>query len=282
MRVWLPWGAAALLLLGLFLWLTFPYEALQERIVAEVSNRSGWRLTPGRWRTNGLLGLEWHRLQVQKPNVWRTELPYLAVEIQPLSLFAGRPLVEARMGLSDQEQAEREVRVVVTMKRWSVTQPELLTGTVKRLDLGRLNIPSVKRGTLKMDVSHKWMAETGASDSAFGEGEWSAEASEMLLERLPVGGMTIPTLELTSVAARLRCRGAVCQFEQLRGDGPAGSASGEGSLRLGPSIEAVHLALAVTLTPGPGATALGLPPGLASAPLRLNVNGPVAQPKITI
>jgi hypothetical protein len=185
------------------------------------------------------------------------------------------------MGLTDQAQAEKEVRMQVTMKRWSVTQPESLTATVKRLDLSRLNITSVRRGTLKMDVSHQWTVEAGASDSAFGQGEWSAEASEMLLERLSLGGVTVPTVELTSVTVRLRCRGAVCQVAQLRGDGPAGSATGEGSLRLGPSVDASSLTLTVTLTPGPGAVALGLPPGFASAPIRLNVNGPITQPKIT-
>ncbi len=282
MRAWLPWSAAALLLFGLFTWLTFPYEALQARILAEVSNRTGWRITPGPWRANGLLGLEWRRLQVHGPSAWRTEVPFLEVEIRPLSLLAGRPLLDASIGLTDQAQAEPEVRMQMTMKRWSFSQPESLTGTVRRLDLSRLSLPAVKRGALKMDVSHQWTAEAGAGDSAFGQGEWSFEASEVLLERLSVGGVTVPTLELAKVTMRLRCQGTVCQVGQLRGDGPAGSVAGEGSLRLGASVDTSNVALTVTVTPGPVAASLGLPPGFASAPLRLNVNGPITQPKITL
>jgi hypothetical protein len=186
------------------------------------------------------------------------------------------------MGLTDQTQPEPEVRMQITMKRWSVSQPESLTGTVRRLDLSRLSLPTVKRGTFKMDVSHQWTAEAGTGDSAFGQGEWSFEASEVLLERFSVGGVTVPTLELGKVTARLRCQGTVCQVGQLRGDGPAGSVVGEGSLRLGPSVDASNVALTVTVTPGPVAASLGLPPAFASTPLRLSVNGTIMQPKITL
>jgi hypothetical protein len=146
--------------------------------------------------------------------------------------------------------------------------------------------PYVAKGRLEADVTQRW-ENRGKEGIAFkGNGSWKVEINDLVLERLPVGSATIPSLTFTRVTAALSCHDAVCDVTDFKGDGPDGTITAQGRLLLRQALQSSGLELTVTVVPGTGwaqkAATLPIPPLPPGTPLTVKLAGSVANPKLTL
>ena len=107
-----------------------------------------------------------------------------------------------------------------------------------------------------------------------------------MLDRIPIGPATIPSLNFSSVTAALTCRDAVCDITDFKADGPDGTISAQGRLLLKETLQSSMLELTVTVLAGAGwaqkAGNLPIPPLPPGTPLTVKLGGSVANPKLTL
>ena len=90
----------------------------------------------------------------------------------------------------------RATGTVNAASSWSFLGPVSLKAHAQHVDLATVIKPYVTRGLLQADVAHRW-ENRGKDGIAFkGNGSWKAEIKELMLERLPVGAVTIPSLNV--------------------------------------------------------------------------------------
>lgn len=270
----LLWTLYAGLMVVAFLLLTFPYDQLQARILAEVSRNTGWTIAAGQWSLSWPAGLEWRDVSVVAPGAPQVRLDRVRVSLVPASVLQKHPSVTARI---ESGEGPEETRGYVighgTLRAWS-KKPVLVrvTGTAERFDVGRLGLPGMKRGLLKGEFDQRW--------NEAGEGKWQLEFTDMQLESIPVGPAVLPLVRFSNLKARAQCRDSLCQIESFSGTGPDGTLSATGTL--GPRNPAVasELAVAVTLTVSQEfaqrAAANGMAMALPGTPLSINLKGPVS------
>ena len=279
LRIGLAWALYAGLMVATFVFLTFPYDQLQARVLAELSRTSGWTIAAEQWSLAWPLGLEWRDVSLTPPESPRVRVDRISLSLSPASVLQGRPSVTARVESGENSDSGRGyVAGRGTLRAWS--QPVLvrLTGTAERFDVGRLGLPGMKRGLLKGEFDQRW--------NESGEGKWQMEFTDVQLESVPVGPAVLPLVRFSSLKGRAQCREGLCQVESFSGTGPDGTLSGNGTL--GPRNPAVQsqLALTVTVTVSPEfaqrASANGmtlLSPGL---PLTVNLKGPVSNLQLAL
>ena len=88
------------------------------------------------------------------------------------------------------------------------------------MDLATVIKPYVTRGLLEADVAQRW-ENRGKEGIAFkGDGSWKAEIKELMLERLPVGTVAIPSLTFTRVTAHLELSRRGLRRDRFQGRWP--------------------------------------------------------------
>ena len=269
----LLWSLYACLMVVAFLLLTFPYDQLQARILAEVSRATGWTIVAEHWGLSWPAGLEWRDVSVAGPGAPQVRVDRIRVSLVPASVFQRHPSVTARIESGEGPEGSRGYMIGRgTLRGWS--QPVLVrvTGTAERFDVGRLGLPGMKRGLLKGEFDQRWN-ETG-------EGKWQLEFTDMQLESIPVGPAVLPLVRFSNLKARAQCREGLCQIESFLGTGPDGTLSATGTL--GPRNPALksEVAVAVTLTVSQEfaqrSAASGMALALPGTPLSVNLKGPVS------
>ncbi len=128
-------------------------------------------------------------------------------------------------------------------------------------------------------------AETTATTMK-GEGMWTAEVTDLVVDQIPLGNGRILSLTFSKVSAGLACRDLRCDVTQLKGDGIDGSFTGEGYITIQQPLQQSQLNLTVTVIPGPGfaskAGTLGLPSPPPGTAMTVKIVGTLAQAKIAL
>jgi type II secretion system protein N len=280
--LWTGGGLAALLLAFLA---TFPYEALNARILGEARRLTGMEVRAADWTIGFPLGLEWRRLTFSPPQGDPMDLAVLEARVGLLKALtggAGLDLV-ARQG---EDGSQGTAKGTVTAASWSFAGPVAVKGRVQQVDLSKILHRYVRQGLLSGEFSHRLESPEAAAGQIKGEGTWNATVKDLTVDQIQVGGGRTLSLAFTTVSLAASCHDAVCTVTEFRGEGLDGTLTAEGTITLQQPVRQSQLALNVTVVPGPGfaskATALGLPPLPAGAPIMLKIGGTMAQAKIAL
>lgn len=265
--------------------LTFPYDALRDRVLAEIGSRSGLHVGAAEWHLSWPPGFTGHRVTIGQPESWDVRVDRLALAVSVSSLLGGQPRLDVTAMLPGRVPAETGlVEAKMAMSSWSESGSMSLTGRMERVDLGTLKLKGVTQGLLQGTVEQQWQRSSDGHLMPIGEGNWDARVENVVLDRLPLGPLTLPTLTVAKATATVRCKQIECQILTFKGDGPDGSFAGTGKLTLGSSALQTNVELSLVLTPGAGyvqrLAAAGIP--MVAGPITVRVSGSLAQPTVSL
>ncbi len=277
----LLWATAGAGLLALFFFMTFPYDALQARVLAEVERKSGLDVRARNWTFGFPLTMEWRDVELAKRDFGPIRLEAMQARIGLLKLMLGDVALDLRIRQPGASADAGRAEVKVTADSWAFDGPLTLKGRVQHIDLSQVAGPYVSRGVAKAEFSQQWDGARTPGGSINAQGTWRLDVNDIVLERIPIGSATLPSLAFSRAAASLECHEAVCRILELQGDGTDGSFTGEGHITLQRPFAKSAVELTMTITPGPGfaskAAAMGLPPFPAGMPIKFKLTGPLSQ-----
>jgi type II secretion system protein N len=283
----LLWVLAGLFSFVLFLILTFPYGALQSRVLSELRHGTGWEVRAAEWSTGFPVAVEWHDLSLAKPGIPTIQLEAMRVAIPLLAQLTGQRSLEGTVKLpGSNDSGAGRLSGTVTASSWSFQGPTILKSHAQQVDLALIAKPYVTRGLLQADVTQRWLGTPTGAIEFKGDGTWRAEIKDLVLEHIPIGSTTLPSLMFNRVTLGLACRDATCDVTEFKGDGPDGSITAQGQLQLQQPLPQTMLDLTVTVIGGSGwaqkSAGLPLPPLPPSTPITFKLVGSVANPRISV
>ncbi|HEU4685093.1 MAG TPA: type II secretion system protein GspN [Nitrospira sp.] len=282
--LWLAAGIATLLL---FLFVTFPFGALQTRLLSEIGRASGWDVRAADWSVGLPLAVEWRDLVFAKAGAGTIPVESMRVGIGLLAHLAGRATIDASVRFPGSvPPGAARATASLTASSWSLVGPAQLKARLQQLDLSQFVKPYVSKGLLQAEVVQAWVGNPGGGITFKGDGAWKAEIRDLVLERIPLGPAQIPSLVFTRVTLGLACHDASCDVTEFRGEGPDGTITGQGRLLLQQPIRDSMLELTLTVLPGSGwaqkSAGLPIPPLPPGTPMTFKVTGSVANPRVSV
>lgn len=286
------WALYCLALVLLFFLLTFPYEQLQARALAELSRASGLAVTAEQWSLAWPAAIEWRNVVLSGPDMPRLQLGRLWLSLRPGSLLEGRPTVAAKAELRG-GGSEPAGRLTGQGTLWGWAKPGLshLAATVERVDVGELKLPAVKRGVLRAEIDQRWSKPAGPAGLETvqplpSEGRWQVEVTDVQLEPVPIGPMVVPSAGLATLKGRLHCSEMTCRIEALEGRGPDGTVNGGGTLLLRAPLRQSELTLSVAIVMSSEyaqrAVAGGFSLATPGVPMNLTLRGPLSNLQVAL
>lgn len=282
----LAWVVTGICVLVICILLTFPYGMLQARLVAELTRATGLDVRVADWSMGLPLSLEWRNVTLSKPNIAPIEMAVLQAKLGVLKALGGTLGLNVVVQLDGNSSRTSLAKGTLTASSFSLTGPLTIKGQLQQVDLSRILRRYVTRGTLNGDFSHR--VASGPSSTTFmeGEGTWTADATDLVIDQIPVGNGRTLSLTFSSVSAGLSCRDLLCDVTHMHGEGIDGSFTGEGRITLQQPMLNSQLALTVTVVPGPGfaskAGSLGLPSPPPGTPMTVKIAGTLAQARIAL
>jgi type II secretion system protein N len=283
----LAWALGSLASFLLFLLLTFPFGPLQARILSELMRATGGEIRAAEWSPGLPVAVEWRDVSWTKPGSTSIPIQLMRFKVGVLDLLMGRQGIDALLQFPGGGQVGAgKATGTVTAPTWSFLGPVSFKGHVQQIDLAAVAKPFVTKGLLQADITQRW-ENRGKEGVAFkGEGSWKAEIKELVLDRMPVGPISIPSLSFARVTATVVCHDATCEIIDFKGDGPDGTVTAQGRLLLQQPVQSSTLDLTVTVVAGAGwaqkAANLPIPPLAPGTPLTFKLAGLVANPKLTL
>lgn len=282
----LAWTGGGISILILCLIATFPYGMLQTRIVTELARATGMEVRVGEWTIGLPPGLDWKNITFSKPNWTPIQLAALQAKLGVTSALSGSLGVDIVAKLTENASPTDLVKGTLTTSSFSLATPMTIKGQVQHVDLSKLLRRYVTRGTLKGEFSHRVDSGQATVATMKGEGTWTADATDLVIDQIPLGNGRTLSLMFSQVSAGLVCRDLRCDVTQLRGDGIDGSFTGEGYLMIQQPMQHSQVNLTVTVVPGPGfaskAGTLGLPSPPPGTPMTFKIVGTLAQARIAL
>jgi type II secretion system protein N len=278
------WAMAGILSFLLFFFLTFPFGALQSRILSEIARATGWEVRAADWSVGLPFAVEWHDLVFSKTGTGSITLESMRMTVGLLAQLTGRHTLDAIVHFPGSTQSVAEG--TLTASSWSFQGPTALKTHLQQIDLMLLLKPYVAKGLLQADVTQAWVGNPDGRATFKGVGSWKAEVKDLMLERIPVGQMHLPSLTFSRVSLGLTCRDASCDVTEFKGEGPDGTITGQGQIRLQQPIQQTTLDLTITVLAGSGwaqkSAGLPFPPLPPGTPFTFKVVGSVANPKLSV
>ena len=279
------WVVAGICILMICLLLTFPYGMLQARLVAELTRATGMEVRVADWSMGMPLSLEWRNVTLSKPNLTPIEMAVLQAKLGVLKALGGTLGLDVVVQLDATSSRTSLAKGTLTASSFSLSGPMTIKGQLQQVDLSKILRRYVTKGTLNGDFSHR--VATGQPTTFMeGEGTWTAEATDLAIDQIPLGNGRTLALTFSSVSAGLSCRDFLCEVTHMKGEGIDGSFTGEGRITLQEPIPNSQLALTVTVVPGPGfaskAGSLGLPAPPTGTPMNVKIVGTLAQARIAL
>ena len=282
----LAWTIGGISILVFCLIATFPYSALQNRAVAELKRATGLDVRITDWTIGLPLSLEWRNVSLSKPNLDPVEMASLQAKLGVFQALRGALGLDVLVQLNEQTSRTNFVKGTLTAASFSMAGPLTLKGELHLVDLPKLIRRYVTRGTLNGEFSHRVDSDPSSPNILKSEGTWTAEATDLEIDQIPLGNGKSLSLTFSRAAAGVSCRNLVCDVTQLKGEGLDGSFEGQGQITLQNQIPNSQLALTVTLIPGPGfaskAATLGLPSFPPGTPITVKIVGTLAQARIAL
>ncbi|NGZ08404.1 MAG: type II secretion system protein GspN [Nitrospira sp. LK70] len=282
----LAWTVTGVTILVLSLVATFPYGLLQARVVAELTRATGMEIRVVDWTVELPLGLEWRNVTLTQPNWTPIQLGMLEAKLGVMKALGGTLGLDIVAKLNETSSPTGLAKGTVTTPFLSLAGPVTIKGQVQQVDLSKLLRRYVTHGTLSGDFSHRVDSAQTTVTTMKGEGMWTAEATDLVIDQIPLGNGRTLSLTFSKVSAGLACRDLRCDVTQMKGEGIDGSFTGEGHITIQQPIQQSQLNLTVTVVPGPGfaskAGALGLPSLPPGTPMTVKIVGTLAQAKIAL
>lgn len=285
-REMLAWTAGGVFILLFCVIATFPYGMLQARVVAELTRATGMEIRVADWTVGLPLGLEWRNVTLTKPNWTPIQLAVLQTKFGVVQALGGALGLDVVAKLNETPSPTDLAKGTLTASSLSLASPVTIKGQLQQVDLSKLLRRYVSHGTLNGDFSHRVDSGQTASTTMKGEGTWTAEVTDLVIDQIPLGNGRTLSLTFNKVSAGLACRDLRCDVTQLRGDGIDGSFTGEGHISIQQPVQYSQLNLTVTVIPGPGfaskAGALNLPSPPPGTPMTVKIVGTLAQARIAL
>jgi len=277
------WIVYAILMVGLFLILTFPYDPLHATLLTHLSKHSGVEIRTERWAALWPAGIAWNQLSFVVPGLPPLQAEQVQLKVKLGSLLRGQPEFEGtgRLGAG-----QGLLKTQLFLASWSLTGPAQLLGTIEQLDLAKLPLPLIKKGTLRTQFEQRWSDLSHADKVWLGEGTWQVELSGLTLEQMALGPLVIPSLGISSLSGRVRCQAETCRIEALKGESPDGMLSGEGVLVPHEPFVTSHLSLTLSLTLSEALkqrlNVTAFVPNTPGLPFRVTLNGPLSNLQVAL
>ena len=280
------WTAGGVCILALCLLTTFPYDLLQTRLVTELTRATGMDVRVADWSMGPPLNLEWRNVSLSKQNMAPIDVAVLQAKLGLLQAFTGSVGLDFAIQLDEQTSRTSLAKGTISSSSFSLTGPLAVKGQLQQVDLSKLIRPYVTHGTLNGEFAHRVDSNQSPTGMMKSEGTWTAEATDLVIDQVPLGGGRFLSLTFSKASAGLSCRNLVCEVTQLKGDGIDGSFDGQGHITIQQPTPNSQLALTVTVIPGPGfaskAGTLGLPALPPGTPLTIKIVGTLAQARIAL
>ena len=228
----LAWTAAGITILVLCLMATFPYGMLQARIVAELKRASGMEIRVADWTLELPLGLEWQNITLSQQNWTPIQLAMLQAKLGVMKALGGTLGLDIVAKLNETASSTGLAKGTVTAPSFSLAGPVTIKGQVQQVDLSKVLRRYVTHGTLNGDFSHRVDSGQATSTTIKGEGMWTAEATDLVVDQIPLGNGRTLSLTFSKVSAGLACRDLRCDVTQMKGEGIDGSFTGEGYITI--------------------------------------------------
>lgn len=282
----LLWIAAGCGFLLLSFVLTFPYGAVQTRILGEFYRATGIEARAVDWSVAIPAGLEWRKVTVSKADWSPIQLGLLRVQAELWRVLTGGVALDLVAQVDETTPAAGAMTVSMTASSWTMNGPIAVSGKFQQLDLSKMIRSYVTRGILTGEFSlHGERAPTSAAVS-FRDGAWKTDVKDLVLDQIPAGNDRTLSLTFSSFSLGLACHELLCDVTDLKGEGIDGSLSGQGKITLQQPIQQSQLSLSVTVTPGVGFAAkssgLGIPPLPPETPFTFKVIGTLAQARVAL
>lgn len=276
------WAVFGVIMLVVGLAATFPDDALQARLLAEVEQVSGLDVSVTQWAWRWPFRLEWRNVRFEPAGAGVIELPLVRVRPQIWRALTGRAGVDVAADLpAATPDGGGQVAASLSRGFWWSRNLTVLSGSVERVNLAGLGIGSPARGILHATFEQRWPSFPQPDNPDGGEGEWQFEVRDLVLPSVSFGTATLPPLTFSSVTLRLACRGHACRILEATGHGPDGRFEGSGQLFLQPSVADSRLSLILALTPSnriaQQVRALGVPVLEDGRPMTVTLSGPITQ-----
>ena len=281
--LWMAFGCG---LLFLSIALTFPYGALQTRVIGELQRATGMEVRAADWTIGFPAAIEWRQMTLTRTDWSPLQLGLVRAQVGLWRLLTGGVTLDLAAQLDETTATQSTVKLTVTAASWFMTGPVAMVGKIQKLDLSKLIRPYVTRGTMTGEFTHRLDRTANAGSASFGEGTWKADAKDLSLDHIPVGNGRILALAFSSLSIGLACREQICDVTELKGDGIDGSFSGQGTVTMQQPLQQSQLALSLTVIPGVGfaakAPGLGIPPLPPGTPFTFKVIGTLAQARVAL
>ena len=265
---------------------TFPYGMLQTRIVAELKRATGMEIRVADWTVGLPAGLEWRNVTLSQSNGTLLQLAALQAKLEVMKALGGTLGLDVVAKLNDTASPTGLAKGTITASSFSLASPVTIKGQIQQVDLSKIIRRYVTHGTLNGDFSHRVDSGEATVTTMRGEGLWTAEATDLVIDQIPLGNGRTLSLTFSKVSAGLACRDLRCDVTQLKGDGIDGSFTGEGHITIQQPMQQSQLNLTVTVIPGPGfaskAGTLGLPSPPSGTPMTVKIVGTLAQARIAL
>ena len=134
----LVWTISGISILVLCLIATFPYSALQNRVVAELKQATGLDVRIGDWTIGLPLSLEWRNVSLSKPNLDPVELTSLQARLGVFEALRGTLGLDVLVQLGEQTLRTNFVKGTLTAATFSMAGPLTLKGQLQQVDLPKL------------------------------------------------------------------------------------------------------------------------------------------------
>jgi len=281
----LGWGLASLACFIVFLFLTFPYGPLQNRLLTELNRASGWEVRAADWSVGLPAAIEWRGLVLTGPTIGTIPVEAARATIGVFQAFLGRLVIDYAIQLPGVAQAGMgRATGSLTAATWSLEGPIAVKGRLQELDLAAVLKPYVSRGTVQGDFMHRWDNVQGAQAAIKGEGTVNIEIKDLVVEQVAAGASANPSIAFGHIQATIACHDGACDVTKLKGDGVDGSFTAQGHVALRQPLQQSLLDLTVTVIPGAGfaqkAASLSLPPFQPGTPLTFKLVGPIMTAKV--
>ena len=283
----LGWILASLACFSLFLFLTFPYGPLQNRLLTELNRATGWEVRAADWSVGFPTGIEWHDVVLAGPAIGAIPLEDVRATIGVFEAILGRLVLDYAVQLPGGTQggAGRATGSLTTAS-WQLRGPVTVKGHLQQMDLATVLKPYVTSGMIQGDFAHRWDSAQGSNAAIKGEGTVKLEIKDLVIDRIPSGSQSMPSLTFGRIQAALTCRDASCDVTELKGDGVDGSFSVQGHVTLQQPLQQSLLDLAVTVVPGAGfaqkAASFSLPPFQPGTQLTFKLVGPIMNARVAL
>lgn len=282
----LLWVSGGLVMFALCLGLTFPYGALQTRLVGELQRATGLDVQAAQWSVGFPLALEWRQISVSKPEWPPIRLGAMRAQLGLLKALTGDVTLDLAAQIDPVSPAQGTMISTVTASSWAFSGPLEMRGKIQQVDVSKLASPYISRGTISGEFRHRLDQLPTPAAPSIGEGSWNIAAADLSLDQIPAGNGRTLSVTINTLTVGLSCREQLCTVTELKGDSADGSLSGEGTITIQLPIQQSQLALSLTVVPGPGfaakAGSLGIPPLPPGTPFTFKVRGTLAQATLAL